>query len=66
MVFPGKTMILETQPFTNRDLAERLRFETLLTDLCSRFVGIPTDCIGSEIENAQRAMFVSGLREIVG
>lgn len=35
-------------------LAERLRFETLLTDLSSRLVGLPSDELDGVIEDAQR------------
>ncbi len=35
-----------------RALAERLRFESLLSDLSSRFVALPTDEIGPEIKRA--------------
>ncbi len=36
------------------DLEERLKFETLLTDLSARFVNLPSDQVGSEIQHAQR------------
>ena len=36
------------------ELEERLRFETLLTDLSARFVNLPSDQVGSEIQHAQR------------
>ncbi len=35
-------------------LEERLRFETLLTDISARFVNLPADRIDAEIEDAQR------------
>ena len=35
-------------------LEDRLRFETLLTDISARFVNLPLDQIGGEIEDAQR------------
>lgn len=37
-----------------KELEERLRFETLLTDISARFVNLPADQIDSEIEEAQR------------
>ncbi len=37
-----------------RKLQERLRFETLLTDISARFVNLPADRIDAEIEDAQR------------
>lgn len=40
----------------SRDLEERLRFETLLTDLSSRFVNVPPDRVDEEIKVAQRAI----------
>jgi PAS domain S-box-containing protein len=36
------------------DLAERLRFETLLADLSSRFVNVPGEDVDAEIEDAQK------------
>jgi len=36
------------------ELEERLRFETLLTDISARFVNLPADQIDNEIEEAQR------------
>ena len=35
-------------------LEERLKFETLLTDLSARFVNLPNEQVGSEIQDAQR------------
>lgn len=37
-----------------QELEERLRFETLLADISTRFINLPTDRIDSEIEEAQR------------
>jgi transcriptional regulator with GAF, ATPase, and Fis domain len=37
-----------------KQLEERLRFETLLTDLATGFVGLPTDQVDGAIESAQR------------
>jgi len=37
-----------------KELEERLRFETLLTDISARFVNLPADQIDGEIEEAQR------------
>lgn len=36
------------------DLAGRLRFETLIAELSSRFVNLPVDAVDAEIEDAQR------------
>jgi PAS domain S-box-containing protein len=36
------------------ELAERLRFETLLADLSARFVNVPAEQLDKEIEDAQR------------
>ena len=36
------------------DFQSQLRFETLLADLSARFVNVPADQVGNEIENAQR------------
>ena len=36
------------------ELEERLRFETLLAETSSRFVNVPADQVGGEIEGAQR------------
>jgi len=38
------------------EMEERLRFETLVTDLSLRFVSIPADRVDREIEGAQRAI----------
>ena len=38
-------------------LGERLRFEELLSDLSARFVNIPPDRVGSEIEDGLRQIF---------
>lgn len=38
----------------NESLAARLRFETLLADIASRFVNLPTEQVLAEIEHAQR------------
>jgi formate hydrogenlyase transcriptional activator len=40
----------------NEQLEERLRFETLIADLSSRFVNVPADRVDREIEDAQRAI----------
>ncbi len=37
-----------------RECEQRLRFETLLTDLSARFVNLPSDRVDEEIEGAQR------------
>jgi len=39
-----------------KELEERLRFETLLTDISARFVNLPSDQIDGEIEEAQRSV----------
>jgi PAS domain S-box-containing protein len=36
------------------ELADRLRFETLVAELSARFVNVPTEQLGDEIEEAQR------------
>ena len=38
------------------ELEERLRFETLLTDISARFVSVPASRLDGEIEDAQRAI----------
>lgn len=35
-------------------LEDRLRFETLIADLSSRFINLPADAVDHEIETAQR------------
>jgi GAF domain-containing protein len=40
----------------HNELEERLRFETLLTDISARFVNLPADHVDREIEDAQRAI----------
>jgi hypothetical protein len=49
---------LRASPTTDNELPhelqERLRFETLLTDISARFVNLPADRIDAEIEDAQR------------
>jgi PAS domain S-box-containing protein len=41
------------QKITNKALQERLRFESLISDLSARFVNLPPDQIDGEIEGAQ-------------
>jgi len=36
------------------DPEERLKFETLIADLSARFINVPADQVGAEIQNAQR------------
>ena len=43
-----------SNPELSYKLQERLRFETLLTDISARFVNLPADRIDAEIEDAQR------------
>src|SRR5215472_5725086 len=38
------------------ELEERLRFETLLTEISARFVNVPASKVDSEIEDAQRTI----------
>ena len=38
------------------ELEERLRFETLLAEISSRFVNVPADNVDNEIEGAQRRL----------
>ncbi len=40
----------------SEQLEERLRFETLIAELSSRFVSVPADRVDREIEDAQRAI----------
>jgi PAS domain S-box-containing protein len=42
------------QKITDKTLQERLRFESLMSDLSARFVNLPSDQIDGEIEGAQR------------
>src|SRR5512140_3774177 len=44
----------EAQHKLQTRLEERLRFETLLADLSSRFINIPADEVDSKIQEAQR------------
>ena len=39
---------------SKENLEERLRFETLLSEISARFVNLPANLIGSDIEDAQR------------
>jgi hypothetical protein len=39
---------------TRTELEERLRFETLLTEISSRFVNLRADQVDGEIEDSQR------------
>jgi len=39
-----------------REPEDRLRFETLLADLATRFVGLPADQVDGAIESAQRSI----------
>ncbi|MGA6926453.1 MAG: sigma 54-interacting transcriptional regulator [Desulfosarcina sp.] len=43
-----------SNPVLPHQLQERLRFETLLTNISARFVNLPADRIDAEIEDAQR------------
>jgi len=49
-------VIEESASNINEQLKERLRFETLIADLSSRFVSVPADRVDREIEDAQRAI----------
>lgn len=49
-------MINEPASEVSQQLEERLRFETLIADLSSRFVNVPADRVDREIEDAQRAI----------
>ena len=54
MAFPGENVILESTSEFGREFEERLRFETLLSDVSSRFVNVPAERVDEEIKNAQR------------
>jgi PAS domain S-box-containing protein len=43
-----------TKQTSTQRLSELLRFERLISDLSSRFINLPADKVGEEIENAQR------------
>src|SRR6516162_11620421 len=45
-----------SEPDFCAELEERLRFETLLTEISARFVNLPASQVDSEIEDAQRAI----------
>jgi len=49
-------LFVETEATIDRDLAERLEFETLMADISSRFVNVPSDQVDQEIEAAQRSI----------
>jgi formate hydrogenlyase transcriptional activator len=44
----------ESTETMHTELEERLRFETLLAEISSRFINLPADQIDGEIESAQR------------
>jgi len=46
----------QTEPDFCAELEERLRFETLLTEILARFVNLAASQVDSEIEDAQRAI----------
>lgn len=46
----GRARRLDAQ----HELADRLRFESILSDLSSRFVHLPTNAVGAEIQHALR------------
>jgi formate hydrogenlyase transcriptional activator len=47
---------VQSTPDLCAELEERLRFETLLTEILARFVNLAADQVHSEIENAQRSI----------
>ena len=47
-------MVDVSKPDLQIELQERLRFETLVSDISARFVNVPADQVDSEIEDAQR------------
>ncbi|UCD35704.1 MAG: PAS domain-containing protein, partial [Nitrospiraceae bacterium] len=47
-------MTKRTEADFRHELEERLRFETLLTDVSSRYINLPVDRIDANIENDQR------------
>ena len=49
-------MVEASNPDLHTELQERLRFETLISDLSLRFVNVPADRVDREIEDAQRAI----------
>ena len=54
MTTQSNTMPTKPESDLQHELEERLRFETLLTDISARFVNLPANQIDSEIEDAQR------------
>ena len=46
----------QSEPDFCAELEERLRFETLLTEISARFVNLPASQVDSEIEDAQHAI----------
>jgi hypothetical protein len=46
----------QSVPDLHTELEERLRFETLLTEISARFVNLSASQVDSEIEDAQRAI----------
>jgi hypothetical protein len=49
-----KRVLADPAPEVGRELQERLRRETLIADLSSRFVDVRADLADREIEDAQR------------
>ena len=47
-------MIEVSKPDLQIELQERLRFETLVSDISARFVNVPADQVDEEIQDAQR------------
>ncbi len=48
---PKRSGVLNDEPSAETAIHERLRFETLLADMSTRFVNLPADQIDQEIEN---------------
>jgi hypothetical protein len=46
----------QSEPDLYVELEERLRFETLLTEISARFVNLPASKVDTEIEDAQRVI----------
>jgi hypothetical protein len=46
-------VIIQTEPKPHPELEARVQFETLLADLSSRFVNVPSDQVDREIVDAQ-------------
>ena len=52
--FMGVSLDITERRLSELALEERLRFETLLTEISARFVNLPADRLDSELEDAER------------